>query len=79
MGIYYDKILGSFVGAAAGDALGAITETYSMDKINEVYGGPIRDFRKPPMDNNAQTNECGQVQTGGVLQQIRGAYHARKH
>lgn len=61
MGIYYDKILGSFVGAAAGDALGAITETYSMDKINEVYGGPIRDFRKPPMDNNAQTNECGQV------------------
>ena len=38
MGIYYDKILGSFVGAAAGDALGAITETYSMDKINEVYG-----------------------------------------
>ncbi len=39
MGIYYDKILGSFVGAAAGDALGAITETYSMDKINEVYGG----------------------------------------
>ena len=60
-GVYYDKILGSFVGAAAGDALGAITETYSMDKINEVYGGPIRDFRKPPMDNNAQTNECGQV------------------
>lgn len=61
MGIYYDKILGSFIGAAAGDALGAITETYSIDKINEVYGGPIREFRKPPMDNNAQTNECGQV------------------
>ncbi len=34
MGVYYDKILGSFIGAAAGDALGAITETYSIDKIN---------------------------------------------
>ena len=61
MGVYYDKILGSFIGAAAGDALGAITETYSIDKINAVYGGPVREFRKPPMDNNAQTNECGQV------------------
>lgn len=61
MSKYYDRILGSLVGAAAGDALGAITETYSMDKIHQVYGGPVRDFRKPPMDNNAQTNERGQV------------------
>ena len=41
MGIYYDKILGSFVGAAAGDALGAITETYSEVRAPQTSSAKI--------------------------------------
>ena len=40
----YDKILGSFLGAAAGDALGAVTERKSSAEILETFGGYVGSF-----------------------------------
>ena len=39
-----EKILGGFLGAAAGDAMGAATETRSIDDIREKFGGYVKTF-----------------------------------
>jgi ADP-ribosylglycohydrolase len=56
-----DKILGCLVGAAVGDAMGAATETRTMEQIKEKFGGYVRDFITPPPDTFARGNEAGQV------------------
>ena len=35
----YQKILGGLIGAAAGDAMGAATETRTRKQIEEKFGG----------------------------------------
>ncbi len=57
----YDKILGSLVAAACGDAMGAATENLPMDGILENFGGPVRGFLKPPATAFATGSEAGQV------------------
>jgi ADP-ribosylglycohydrolase len=56
-----DKILGCLTGAAAGDAMGAATETRTRGQIGEKFGGYVRDFLPPPEDTFARGNEAGQV------------------
>lgn len=56
-----EKILGCLLGAATGDAMGAATEAKSTRQIEEVFGGRVEDFRKPPMDTAARGRRAGQV------------------
>lgn len=55
------KILGSLIGAAAGDALGAATETRSTAQIIEKFGGLVTDFVEPPSDVFARGFKAGSV------------------
>lgn len=57
----YDKIAGSLLAAACGDAMGAATENLPMDDILKIFGGPVRDFIKPPPTAFAIGNEAGQI------------------
>ena len=45
-----DKILGSILGAAVGDAMGAVTETRSIERIKEDFRGFVDDLLLPPDD-----------------------------
>jgi len=56
----YDKYLGC-VGAAAGDALGAATETLSTRQIENLYGGRVADFCTPSDETLARGRQAGQV------------------
>lgn len=48
----YDKILGSILGAAVGDAMGAFTETRTPEMIKEHFGGYVDSFdHVPPSDS----------------------------
>ena len=49
----YQKILGGLIGAAAGDAMGAATETRTRKQIEEKFGGYVTDFLAPPDDTFA--------------------------
>ena len=40
----YQKILGGLIGAAAGDAMGAATETRTRKQIEDRVGGEVRDL-----------------------------------
>jgi len=57
----YDKILGAFLGAAVGDAMGAPTEMRTTKQIIEYFGGPVREFKEPPSDTFARGRKPGQV------------------
>lgn len=57
----YSKILGGFIGAASGDAMGAATETRSIDDIKEKFGGYVKEFLTPPDDVFARGNPRGFV------------------
>ena len=57
----YNKILGCLLGAAAGDAMGAATETRNRKQIEEYFGGYVRDFLTPPPDTFARGSRAGQV------------------
>ena len=46
----YNKILGSIMGAAVGDAMGAATETRSAERIKEDFGGYVDKIITPPSD-----------------------------
>jgi ADP-ribosylglycohydrolase len=56
-----DKILGCLAAAAAGDAMGAATETRTRKQIEEKFGGYVRDFLPPPEDTFGRGNKAGQV------------------
>ena len=43
----YDKILGSMVCCALGDAMGAVTENLSFDQIRDKYPGGVRELIAP--------------------------------
>lgn len=55
------KILGSLLGAAAGDAMGAATETRTRRQIEERFGGYVTEFLTPPEDTFARGSRAGQV------------------
>jgi ADP-ribosylglycohydrolase len=55
------KILGCLIGAAAGDAMGAATETRTRTQIVDVFGGPVMTFLPAPDDVFAKGNIAGQV------------------
>lgn len=57
----YDKILGSFVASAVGDAIGAATENLSRDKILENFNGELREFVAPPKTAFAYGNVAGEI------------------
>lgn len=57
----YNKILGSLLGAAAGDAMGAATETRTRKQIEEKFGGYVTDFLTPPEDTFARGSRAGQI------------------
>lgn len=57
----FDKILGAFLGAAVGDAMGAPTEMRTTKQIIEYFGGPVREFKEPPYDTFARGRKPGQV------------------
>ena len=57
----YKKILGCLAGAAAGDAMGAATETRTRKQIAELFGGYVTDFLAPPADTFARGSRAGQV------------------
>lgn len=56
-----DKVLGTIVGAAVGDAMGAPTEMRTKKQIVEKFGGYVKDFMKPPEDVFARGRKAGQV------------------
>lgn len=53
------KVLGSLVGAAAGDALGAATELRTIEQIKADFGGWVTTFVAPPKDTFGRCNEAG--------------------
>jgi ADP-ribosylglycohydrolase len=57
----YEKILGGFLGAAVGDAMGAATETRSMEQIKSYFGGYVKEFLPPPDDTFARGRKPGQI------------------
>lgn len=57
----YEKILGGLVGAAAGDAMGAATETRTRGQIEERFRGYVTEFLTPPEDTFARGSRAGQV------------------
>jgi len=57
----FDKILGAFLGAAVGDAMGAPTEMRTTQQIIEYFGGPVREFKEPPSDTFSRGRKPGQV------------------
>ena len=61
MPVTYEKILGCLLGAAAGDAMGAATETRNMDQIREYFHGYVGTFLTPPDDTCAHGCDLGQV------------------
>lgn len=53
------KVLGSLVGAAAGDAMGAATELRTIGQIKADFGGWVETFIAPPKDTFGRCNEAG--------------------
>ena len=61
------KVLGGFLAAAIGDAMGAATETRSHEQILEYFEGPVTDFREIPDDVPSRSWERGSVTDGFSL------------
>lgn len=53
------KVLGSLVGAAAGDAIGAATELRTIDQIKTDFDGWVTTFIAPPQDTFGRCNDAG--------------------
>lgn len=53
------KVLGSLVGAAAGDAMGAATELRTIGQIKTDFDGWVTTFIAPPKDTFGRCNEAG--------------------
>lgn len=56
-----ERILGSLLGGAIGDAMGAATETRTPELIREKFGGYVREFRQAPEDTFARGAVAGYV------------------
>ncbi|HOJ12246.1 MAG TPA: ADP-ribosylglycohydrolase family protein [Clostridiales bacterium] len=57
----YEKILGSLLGAAIGDTMGAATEMRTTKQIEEFFGGYVTEILTPPNDTFARGAEAGFV------------------
>lgn len=57
----YNKILGSILGAAVGDAMGAVTETRTTQMIKQRFGGFVEDLVPPPDDCFVRGRGAGSV------------------
>lgn len=57
----YERILGSLLGAAIGDAMGAATEGRSIRQIEEYFGHRVTDFETTPEDTFGCGNKPGHV------------------
>lgn len=57
----YDKILGSLLGAAIGDTMGAATEMRTTKQIEEFFGGYVTEILTPPDDTFARGAVAGFV------------------
>lgn len=55
------KVLGSLVGAAAGDAIGAATELRTIEQIKTDFNGWVTTFIAPPQDTFGRCNDAGMV------------------
>ena len=56
-----EKILGSLLGAALADSMGAATEMRTTEQIKDFFGGRVTDIIAPPEDTFARGNKPGQV------------------
>ena len=56
-----DQIYGGLLGGAVGDAMGAATETRSMNQIHEYFGGFVSSMQTPPDDVFARGFPAGSV------------------
>ncbi len=54
-----NKVLGSLVGAAAGDSMGAATELRTIGQIKRDFDGWVTTFIAPPKDTFGRCNEAG--------------------
>ncbi len=54
-----NKVLGSLVGAAAGDSMGAATELRTIGQIKRDFDGWVTTFVAPPQDTFGRCNEAG--------------------
>ena len=57
----YNKVLASILGAALGDAMGAVTETRSAEMIREHFHGWVDELITPPDDCFAHGCKAGHV------------------
>lgn len=55
------KVLGSLVGAAAGDSIGAATELRTIGQIKADFDGWVTTFIAPPQDTFGRCNDAGMV------------------
>ena len=55
------KVLGSLVGASAGDAMGAATELRTIEQIKNDFDGWVTTFIAPPQDTFGRCNAAGMV------------------
>lgn len=55
------KVLGSLVGAAAGDSIGAATELRTIEQIKRDFNGWVTTFIAPPQDTFGRCNDAGMV------------------
>ena len=56
-----DKIIGCFLGAAVGDAMGAATETRTIEMIQRDFGGYVKTIITPPKDCFIKGRPAGTV------------------
>lgn len=57
----HDRILGSLIGAAVGDGMGAATEARTTQQIIDYFGHKVTDFETPPNDTFGAGNVPGQA------------------
>src|SRR5438876_5954387 len=58
----HDRNYATLHTSAIGDAMDAATEQRSFSEIVTLYGGPVREFRKPPPDSPfSGGREAGQI------------------
>ena len=56
-----DKILGTLSGAAIGNAMGAATDSRTVDMILRDFGGFVRDLRDCPIDSYSAGAKAGHI------------------
>ncbi|MDO5689149.1 MAG: ADP-ribosylglycohydrolase family protein [Tissierellia bacterium] len=66
-----ERIRGSLLGAAIGDAMGSATETMSEKRILQVHGESVMSFLTPSEGNIAYGREAGQItESFGIAQAL---------